>query len=76
MSPVDILENIVFWCLVLYIAWNQSRTPDWAYIALFVFLVYFLLRTIFKKQGIDRAVWLYSLNMLVILYLMSYFLRK
>lgn len=73
---LEILENILFWCLVFFIAWNESATPSWAYIVLFAFLVYFALRAIFKRQGMDRAVWLYSLNMIVILYLMYYFMRK
>lgn len=73
---IDILENIVFWFLVLYIAWNEKATPDWMYVVLFLFIIYFALRFIFKKQGMDRMVWLYSLNMIVILYLLWFFLKK
>jgi hypothetical protein len=73
---LEILETIVFWVLVFYIAWNESATPQWAYVVLFGFLLYFAIKAILRKQGMDRAVWIYSLNMVVILYLMNTFMRK
>lgn len=73
---LTILENVVFWLLVFYIAWNEKQTPDWAYPVLLAFIVYFALRAIFQKQGMERAVWIYTLNMLVILYLMNTFIRR
>jgi hypothetical protein len=75
-SVLDILETVVFWALVFYIAWNESATPQWAYVVLFVFLIYFAVKAILKKQGMDRAVWIYTLNMAVILYLMYKFTRS
>lgn len=73
---LEILETVVFWLLVFYIAWNESSTPQWAYLVLFGFLIYFAIKAIFRKKGMDRAVWIYTLNMLVILYLMNTFMRK
>ena len=73
---VGILDTIVFWTLVFYIAWNESATPQWAYVVLFLFLIYFAIKAILQKKGMDRAVWIYSLNMVVILYLMYTFMRK
>ncbi len=73
---LEILETIVFWLLVFYIAWNESATPQWAYIVLFGFLIYFAIRAILRKQGMERFVWIYALNMIVILYLMNTFMRK
>lgn len=73
---LDILFNIVFWVLVFYIAWNENATQPWLYIVLLIFLVYFGLRAIFKKQGMERMVWLYSLNMVVLVYLLYYFSRR
>ena len=73
---VSILDTIVFWILVFYIAWNETSTPQWAYVVLFVFLVYFAVKAILRKKGMDRVVWIYSLNMIVILYLMYTFMRK
>jgi len=73
---LEILETIIFWTLVFYIAWNQTQTPEWAYIVLFGFLLYFAVKAILQKQGMDRVVWIYTLNMLVILYLMNTFMRK
>lgn len=73
---LTILENIVFWVLVFYIAWNEKHTPEWAYIVLFAFIIYFGLRTIFQKEGMDFAIWIYSLNMIIITYLMTIFFRR
>jgi hypothetical protein len=75
-NGIDIVENIIFWSLVVYISWNEKATPEWMYIVLFAFVVYFGLRFIFKKKGMDRMVWLYSLNMIVILYLLWVFLKR
>ena len=71
-----ILENVVFWILVFYIAWNETRTPAWAYPVLFLFILYFAFRAILQKQGMDRAVWIYTLNMAVIVYLMYGLVRR
>ncbi len=73
---LQIVENIVFWSLVLYIAWNENKSAAWTYIVLLVLIVYYALRFIFKKEGMDRMVWLYSLNMIVLIYLLFYFSRK
>jgi hypothetical protein len=73
---LQIVENIVFWTLVLYIAWNENKSAPWTYIVLLVLIVYYALRFIFKKEGMDRIVWLYSLNMIVLIYLLFYFSRK
>lgn len=72
----DILINIVFWILVLYISWNENATPTWMYGFLFFYILFYAIRFLLKKEGMDRAVWLYSLNMLVILYLLSFFSRR
>jgi hypothetical protein len=73
---LQIVENIVFWTLVLYIAWNENKSAAWTYIVLLFLIVYYALRFIFKKEGMDRMVWLYSLNMIVLIYLLFYFSRK
>lgn len=75
-SILSLLENIVFWLLAFYIAWNEKETPEWAYTVLFVFLLYFGIRTIFQKKGMERAVWIYTLNMVVIVYLMNKLIRR
>lgn len=79
MSTGDILEilvTVIFWVLVFYIAWNENATQPWLYVLLLAFLVYFGLQAIFKRQGMDRMVWLYSLNMVVLIYLLYYFSRR
>ncbi len=73
---LQIVENIVFWTLVLYIAWNENKSAAWTYIVLLFLIVYYALRFIFKKEGMDWMVWLYSLNMIVLIYLLFYFSRK
>lgn len=75
-SWIDIGITLVFWLLVFTIAWNENTTPQWLYIVLFAFLVYFAIRAIFKKQGMERMVWIYTLNMVVLLYLLYTFSRK
>ena len=75
-SWLDIGITIVFWLLVFTIAWNENATPPWLYVVLLLFLVYFGLRAIFKKRGMERMVWLYTLNMIVLVYLMYYFSRR
>ncbi len=72
----DILQTIVFWVLVLYIAWNEKATPSWMYVVLLLYILYYAIQFIVRKQGMDRAIWLYSLNMVVILYLLFFFGRK
>jgi hypothetical protein len=72
---LTILENIVFWILVFYIAWNEKASPEWSFVLLFVFILYFGIRAIFQRQGMERAVWIYTLNMIIILYLMRTFFR-
>lgn len=72
----DLLINIVFWILVLYISWNENTTPIWMYGFLFFYILFYAIRFILKKEGMDRAVWLYSLNMLVIVYLLAFFSRR
>lgn len=75
-SIVDIVDSIVFWLVVFYIAWNESATPQWAYLVLFAFLVYYLIKSILRKQGMERAVMFYVLNMIVIAYLMYRLVKK
>lgn len=72
----DLLVNIIFWILVFSIAWNESSTPSWMYFVLFLYLIYFGIRFILKKEGMDRAVWIYTLNMMVIVYLLAFFSRR
>jgi hypothetical protein len=68
-SIVEVLENILFWILVFYISWNENATPQWVFVLLMVFLVYFFIRFLLRKKGMERAVWIYTANMIVILYL-------
>ena len=68
-SIIEVLENILFWILVFYISWNENATPQWVFVLLMAFLVYFSIRFLLRKKGMERAVWVYTLNMIVILYL-------
>lgn len=73
---LEVGETVLFWILVFYIAWNENATPPWFYLVLLAFLIYFAVRAIAKKQGMDRMVWLYSLNMVVLVYLLYVFGRR
>jgi hypothetical protein len=70
------IENLVFWSLVIAIAWLGGNAPDYAFTALFVFLIYWGLRTVLSMQGMNRAVGIYTINIIVTISLMFYFLHK
>lgn len=71
-----ILENIVFWSLVIVIAWYGSNTSEIVFMALFIFLIYWALRIVLSMRGFDRAVGIYTINIIVTVSLLYYFLKN
>jgi len=71
-----ILENIVFFILVGLVAWMQTDTPQWVYTSLLIFSIYWLIRFIFTKQGMTRVLYIYGLNMFILLILFYYYNKK
>ena len=70
------IENLVFWCLVIAIAWLGATTPPYVFTALFIFLIYWGLRMVLSLHGMDRAVGIYTINIIVTIALLYYFLHK
>lgn len=67
------IETIVFWSLVVLIAWMGSSAPKWAFGFLFYYIIYLVLRFVFARQGIDRMIYLNVVNIVVLLGLFVYF---
>ena len=79
MDPLSILyiiENLVFWALVLCIAWMGKSAPPYVFMSLFVFIVYWFIRIVLSLQGIDRAIAIYTLNICATIALLFYFSHK
>lgn len=70
---LSIIENILFWLLVAAIAWLQRSAPQWMFVTLFIYLLYMMIRVIISKHGMERIVYIYTLNMIVALGLLMYF---
>ena len=70
---LSIIENILFWLLVAAIAWLQRSAPQWMFVTLFIYLLYMMIRLIISKEGMERIVYIYTLNMIVALGLLMYF---
>lgn len=70
---LSIIENILFWLLVAAIAWLQRSAPQWMFVTLFIYLLYMMIRLIISKHGMERIVYIYTLNMIVALGLLMYF---
>ena len=68
-----IIENIVFWAFVYIIVFMGCDTPAIVFSGFSLFLVYWILRFVFSKQGWDRIGWMYALNMFVTILLLYYF---
>ena len=70
------IENLVFWSLVIAISWLGANAPEYVFTALFVFLIYWGLRMVLSMQGMNRAVGIYTINIIVTIALMFYFLKN
>jgi hypothetical protein len=70
------IENLVFWSLVIAIAWLGADAPVYIFTALFVFLIYWSLRIVLFMHGMNRAVGIYTINIIIIISLLFYFLKN
>jgi hypothetical protein len=70
------VENFVFWSLVITIAWFGANAPAYVFTALYFFLLYWGLRMILSLKGMDKALGIYTLNLVVVIGLLFYFLNK
>ena len=71
---VYIFENVIFWAFVYIIVFMGCDTPAIVFTGFGFFLFYWLFRFVFRKQGVDRVIWLYVVNMFVSILLLYYFM--
>lgn len=71
MSALEVLENIVFWTLVIIIAFMAKDTPAMAFTLLFYMLVYFLIKRI--MLGSSGKIIFFSLNLIILFLFLVYF---
>jgi hypothetical protein len=70
---IFLLENIVFWGFVYVIVFMGCDTPAIVFTGFGFFFFYWLFRFVFRKQGLDRMIWLYVVNIILTLMLLYYF---
>ena len=71
---VVFVENFLFWGFVYIIVFLGCETPAIVFSGFGLFLFYWLFRFISKKDGFERLLWIYVVNMLICLILLYYFL--
>jgi hypothetical protein len=72
MSVLEVLENLVFWTLIIFIAFMAKDTPKIAFTILFYLLIYFILKRLITGGSSDVIV-LFSINLVLLVFLTIYF---
>lgn len=67
------IENGVFWAFVYFIVVMGCETPAIVFGGFTFFLLYWAIKSIIQKDGWDRFILVYSLNMAVCLGILYYF---
>lgn len=73
-SLVVFVENVVFWGFVYIIVFLGCETPAIVFSGFGLFLFYWIIRFISKKDGVERILWLYMFNMFICIILLYYFM--
>lgn len=73
INRMTIIEDLIFYSIVLAIAWFGRGSPKWLFTALFACVIYGAVRTIASKKGMERGVLWYALNMFVLSALLYFF---
>jgi hypothetical protein len=73
-AVVLFIENVVFWAFVYVIVFMGCETPAIVFSGFGLFLFYWIFRSIASKNGGDRIVWIYAVNMFICMLLLFYFL--
>jgi hypothetical protein len=73
---LSIIEDIIFFGIVITIAWFGRSSSPLLFTALFACVIYGIIRIIATKKGMERGVWWYSLNMFIIAALLYYFVIR
>ena len=66
---VFIVENIVFWSVVVFIAFRQQATPPWIYSILLVLIIWFGIRLLLSLAKMDRLFVINLMNQVIVLFL-------
>ena len=76
LTLLSVLENLVFYGLVIFIAYRKHTTPTWGYVFLSFFLIYWMARSLVMNPGMESALTLYAVNLFIVLFLFGYFMYK
>ena len=68
------IENVFFWAFVYIIVFMGCDTPAIVFTGFGFFLFYWIAKFFFQREGWDRVLWFYILNMIVTLSLLYYFI--
>ncbi len=71
---IFIIENVLFWIFVYIIVFMGCETPAIVFTGFGFFLFYWIARFFFMKEGWDRVLWFYVINMFVTISLLYYFI--
>ncbi len=71
---VFFIENGVFWAFVYFIVVMGCETPEIIFGGFTFFLFYWIIKAIVQRQGWERFILIYTLNMFVSLGLIYYFI--
>lgn len=72
---ITIIEGILFFILLVFIAWNKNTSPSWSYTLLMIALAYMFLRIVIASKE-DRYLIVYTINIAVVLGLLWHFLKN
>jgi hypothetical protein len=64
-----VIENIVFWSIIVYIVIRQQTTPTWAFGVLALFILWFAIRIFTSLDKMNRLFIINIINQAVILFL-------
>jgi hypothetical protein len=67
------IENGVFWAFVYFIVVMGCETPSIVFGGFTFFLLYWVIKSIIQKEGWDRFILVYTLNMVVCVSILYYF---
>lgn len=74
MDILYFVDTILFWGFVYVIVFMGCDTPQIIFGGFGLFLIYWILRFIFKQEGTTKMIWLYVFNLVITIFLLFYFI--
>lgn len=71
MSALEIIEHLVFWTVVITIAFLGRDSPEMMFTILFYLIIYYLVRYLLKGGSVILS--FFSINLLILVFLFIYF---